>query len=279
MKKLFTATCLAILLVFGMGSYAMADTIANANAGPVSANAMIDVTGSEANAGAKANTEQTLTQTFEAAEMKRGFHVSPEYHNLPGLVTYSGPTRPNHRFRSASELILYKKTFTVGELIEMINPSVLKPYNEYIQKIAGMDKVDDTIKIFVGGINKSNGDLIRYPEPVSQLGYVGIAELPGDDASSVDCLGILALLAHAKGGNVLHIVVQGVERETSSRTIGIGMSWTGASMNTAGDESQVRGGGFGVAWAKGGYDDNPFLSGTVLLDEELAKKPESKEEK
>jgi len=172
----------------------------------------------------------------------RDFMIAPGV-SYPGMPSYYGNATQNANVQSVKFIIMYKSTFTRGELCEMLG-----------QKVAEGKDASDAITIVIAPPAR---------EAVAQRGLVTM-KAKNTETGTKFVLFKAALSAMNMGGNVFFITAEGAGTKLHSFGWGIGLAYSHATMNTAGDASGVASGGMGVSGGTAGYGSLPWVQGIAL---------------
>lgn len=95
---------------------------------------------------------------------------------------------------------------------------------------------------------------------------LGIIVIVSDSkkAISADVFADVQVKAWELGGQAMHIIAEGFQREVHTSGKGIGFSWTGTTVSGASTTTNTGVLGFGASWGQAGYYDHPFIMVHVL---------------
>jgi hypothetical protein len=261
MLKKMLFTLLAIGLVVGMSSTAMADS--NASVDDVEAKAAINTT------------DNSVNKVYNRQFVNSG--VTP----IPGTNGFFTAPTPDSSFRNVKELIFYMTgdpkalsvTITEGALEQLAKGGDVESNVQMIREELATAKADEdgtkwlTISYIAPVFKEVNGKQKLSGVRKEKLDVAGFADGEADDGdtNSFMVIGKVGLKVVKAGFNHLQITSEGAHRKVEASGWGIGTYTVGGAISDSGKTSGLVGGGLGYASNETGTEDRPWIQGNVGL--------------
>jgi len=212
----------------------------------------VALAGGSADADALAYAGSDLTMTGSKIPM----NVVPQDLKFPQLIPYFGPDNPGFRFRPLADILLYGNVFTIGSLQADLTDEML--LRNGLEKVTNVEALKQVVTVIYTNDNGKNVADKRY----QRRGYV--MAKAGEDATSLDALQLLLLIANKMGSNTVHVTRQGVDFSMYATGWGIGLGGVSGSLNATQDGGQVASGMLGYSSGKSGANKDPWIQGIAL---------------
>jgi len=251
MKKIVIFVSMFIFMFAGT-AFAVDTNVATANVDTVSATAIggpqTQIQGQVSNNTINFPAAKDVTTTRIDAKGYRSFPNQGEIH-YPGHVGYFGKATPGSSFQNVRVLLSYQNTFNVDQLKLMAKgpwgSTVIA--NPLVKKADSADRADE-LKAF---LRKPAGN-------VKPLAFITV-KATSNNTTSAEIIAEALLEARKYGANAVQITAEGVERELTTFSWGLGVAYSYASINANEDRGGIGSGGTGIAGGKAGYKDRPWL--------------------
>jgi len=203
-------------------------------------------------AGSSAESLAIINTTHQGSKIP--MNVVPQDLKFPQLIPYFGPDNPGFRFRPLADILLYGSKFTIESLQAGLTDKMLEANG--LKRVTNAEALKQVVTVIYTG--KKNVADKRY----QRRGYV--MAKAGEDATSLDALQLLLLIANKIGSNTVHITRQGVDFSMYTAGWGIGLGGVSGSLNASQDGGQVATGMFGYSSGKSGASKDPWIQGIAL---------------